>query len=123
MSEELIPGEVRKLIVRHIDSVSQLEALFFLHARSSERWDVATVAQRLYAPHSEMAVALDGLANDGFLVREGDYYRYARRSDRDIAVETLAEAYVHYLIPITNLIHSKPRYIRAFSDAFKFRKD
>jgi hypothetical protein len=50
MSKELMPEEVRDLIVRHIESVAQLEALLFLHARSSELWDVATVAKRLYAP-------------------------------------------------------------------------
>lgn len=123
MSEELMPEEVRNLIARHIDSVAQLEALLFFHARSTEQWDVATVAKRLYAPLSDMAAALAGLADDGFLVRDGEGYRYAGRSDRDTAVEALAEAYAHYLIPITNLIHSKPRQIRAFSDAFKFRKD
>ena len=40
---------VRDLIVRHIDSVVQLEALLFLHARSSAKWDVASMAKRLYA--------------------------------------------------------------------------
>lgn len=118
-----MPEEVRNLIVRHIDSVAQLEALLFLHAHSSEQWDIATVAKRLYAPLSEMAVALAGLTDDGFLIRDCEGYRYARRPDRDAAVEALAEAYAHYLIPITNLIHSKPRHIRAFSNAFKFRKD
>jgi hypothetical protein len=123
MSEEMMPEEVKQLIVRHIDSVAQLEALLFLHGRSSEHWDVATVAKRLYAPLSDMATALARLADDGFLARDDERYRYARRSDQDAAVEALAEAYAHYLIPITHLIHSKPRNIRAFSDAFKFRKD
>ncbi|MBU6463467.1 MAG: hypothetical protein KGR71_12840 [Proteobacteria bacterium] len=109
--------------MRYIDSVAQLEALLFLHARSSEQWDIATIAKRLYAPVSDMAAALARLADDGFLVRDSDHYLYARRSDRDAAVEVLAEAYAHYLIPITHLIHSKPRHLRAFSDAFKFRKD
>ena len=81
------------------------------------------MAKRLYAAPSDMAAALGRLADDGFLVRDSERYRYARRSDRDAAVEALAEAYAHYLIPITNLIHSKPRHIREFSDAFKFRKD
>ncbi len=123
MSETPMPEEVRDLIVGHIDSVAQLEALLFLHARSSEQWDADSVAKRLYAPPSDMAAASAGLADDGFLVRDGGHYRYARRSERDAAVEALAEAYAHYLIPITNLIHSKPRHVRTFADAFKFRKD
>ena len=123
MSEELMPEQVRNLIVRHIDSVAQLEALLFPYARSSEKWDIATVTKRLYAPLSDMAAALAELTDDGFLVRDGEGYRYARRLDRDAAVEALAEACAHYLIPFTNLIHSKPNHIRAVSDAFKFRKD
>jgi hypothetical protein len=122
MSEELMPQQVRDLIVRHIDSVAQLEALLFLQARQSEQWDVASVARRLYAPVAEMASALTGLADDGFIVRNGEHYRYVRTSDRDTAVEALAEAYAPHLVPITNLIHSKPRQLRAFSDAFRFRK-
>lgn len=123
MSKELMPEQVRDLVVKHIDSVAQLEALLFLYARSDEQWDVASVAKRLYAPLSDMAVALASLADDGFLIRDGEHYRYARPSHREAAVRALADAYARHLIPITNLIHSKPRHIRAFSDAFKFRKD
>ena len=38
-------------------------------------------------------------------------------------VELLAEHYKRHLIPITNLIHAKPRRIRQFADAFKLKKD
>jgi hypothetical protein len=38
-------------------------------------------------------------------------------------IDRLAESYAKQLIPITNLIHGKPRRIRQFADAFKFRKD
>ena len=123
MSEEPLPEDVRDLILRHIDTVAQLEALLFLRERPAVRWDAGSVAKRLYAPAGEMAAALAGLCNDGFLVREGQFYRYAPAADSQVRVDTLAKAYVRQLISITNLIHSKPRNIRAFSDAFKFRKD
>ena len=123
MSEEPLPEEVRDLILRHIDSVAQLEALLFLRERPGEPWDAVAVARRLYAPAAEMAAALSQLRNDGFLVREGELYRYAPAGDGVAKVNELAKAYARQLIPITNLIHSKPRNIRAFSDAFKFRKD
>jgi len=118
-----MPEEVRDLIVRHIDSVTQLETLLFLHARSNEQWDAASVAKRLFAPLPDMAAALATLAVDGFLVSERGQYRYAGRHDRDTAVDALAEAYAHHLIPITNLVHSKARHIRTSSDTFKLRKD
>jgi hypothetical protein len=103
--------------------VAQLEAILFLRTRPNEPWDAASVAKRLYAPIGEMAVALACLCRDGFLVRQGDLYLYAPRSDYETQIDALAEAYARHLIPITNLIHAKPRNIRAFSDAFKFRKD
>jgi hypothetical protein len=53
MSKELMPEEIRDLIVRHIDSVAPLEALLFLHARSSELWDVATVADTLIESYED----------------------------------------------------------------------
>ena len=77
MSEEPLPEEVRDLILRHIDTVAQLEALLFFRERPTERWDAGSVAKRLYAPADEMAAALTGLCNDGFLVREGKLYHYA----------------------------------------------
>lgn len=123
MSEEPLAEEVRDLVLRCIDTVAQLEALLFLREHPTERLDAASVAKRLYAPAGQMAAALAGLCNDGFLVREDELYRYAPASDDQGKVNALAKAYARQLIPITNLIHSKPRNIRAFSDAFKFRKD
>lgn len=123
MSDEPLPEQVRDLILRHIDTVAQLEALLFLRERPAEQWDALSIANRLYAPAGDMAAALAGLANDGFLKRERELYRYAPTSDYDARVGALAKAYARQLITITHLIHSKPRNIRAFSDAFKFRKD
>jgi len=123
MSEEPLSEEVRDLILRHIDSVAQLEVLLFLRERPAERLDAGAAAKRLYAPRGEMAAALTRLCNDGFLVREHELYGYPPASDHQAKVDALAKAYARQLIPITNLIHSKPRNIRAFSDAFKFRKD
>jgi len=37
-------------------------------------------------------------------------------------IEQLVEVYSHHLIAVTNLVHSKPRRIGSFADAFKFRK-
>lgn len=38
-------------------------------------------------------------------------------------VDELVGLYGRLLIPITNLVHAKPRRIRQFADAFRFRKD
>jgi hypothetical protein len=123
MSYEPIPNDVRDLIQRHIDSVAQLEALLFLRSRPSEALPAATIARRLYAPEVELARSLAQLAQDGFLVRESDAYRYYCSDEKRLKVDRLADTYSRHLIPITNLIHAKPRNIRQFSDAFKFRTD
>ena len=121
MSHEPIPEDVRDLIQRHIDSVAQLEALLFLRMRPSESLAASEIAGRLYAPEAELARSLAQLSQDGFLVREHDKYRYECSDEKRLRVERLAVAYSRHLIPITNLIHAKPRNIRQFSDAFKFR--
>jgi hypothetical protein len=123
MSHELVPEDVRDLILRHIHSVAQLEALLFLRARPGESWDAASVTKRLYANEGEMVSALARLCSDGFLIRNGAAYRYAPSEDNSGRVDRLAAAYAHHLIPVTQLIHSLSPNITAFSEAFKFRKE
>ena len=123
MSDEPVPEDVRELILRHIDSVAQLEALLFFRARPGESWQSGSVAKRLYAPAGEMTRSLESLCNAGFLRRDSSAYLYDCSAENQVTVDRLATAYARYLIPITNLIHSKPRNIKAFADAFKFRRD
>lgn len=123
MSDEPVPDDVRDLILRHIDSVAQLEALLLLRAQPANAWTAASTASRLYAPEGEIVHALARLCADGFLVREQEMYRYECSVEKRERVDRLAEAYSRHLIPVTNLIHAKPRNIRRFSDAFKFRTD
>lgn len=124
MADEIIPDELRDFILKHIDSITQLEALILLRARPDADWDAKRTAARLYASEQEIADVLARLCADGLLVCEGELYRYHCATDElATMVDRLAEAYAHHLIPVTNMIHAKPRRIRAFADAFKFRKD
>lgn len=124
MAGELIPTDIRDFILRHIDSVAQLEALLLLRGNPNETWDIANVARRLYGNEQEIAELLTRLREDGLLAASNDVYRYesATPEQRDI-VDRLAAIYSRHLIPITNMIHSKPRRIRQFAEAFKFRKE
>jgi DNA-binding MarR family transcriptional regulator len=123
MTDQLVPDDVRDFILRHIDSVAQLEALLLLRANPQEQWHAARTAERLYATEKEVADALARLSADGFLARSNDLYRYECTPEQQQLVDRVAAVYSRQLIPITNMIHSKPRYIREFADAFKFRKD
>jgi hypothetical protein len=124
MAEEIVPGDVRDFILRHIDSVAQLEALLLLRANPGESWDVAKIAKRLYAKEQEVIELLERLCADGLLGCEGQVFRYdCRTPEQQKTVERVAEFYARHLIPVTNMIHAKPRRIREFADAFKFRRD
>ncbi|HEY1386060.1 MAG TPA: hypothetical protein VGF43_20715 [Dongiaceae bacterium] len=123
MADEPIPDDLRDFIFKYIDSVAHLEALLLLRANPREAWDVAKTARRLYVDEQQAGDVLARLCADGLLTCESDVYRYADTSSEQRAmIDRLAEAYRAQLIPITNLIHAKPRRIREFADAFKFRK-
>jgi hypothetical protein len=123
MTDELGPDDVREFIQRHIDSVAQLEALLLLRANPDEEWDAAKAAKRLYAAEPEIVEALARLSEDGFLTVADTRYRYDVSSEQRHEVDRLAAVYSRHLIAVTNMVHAKPRRIREFADAFKFRKD
>ncbi len=123
MSESDIPGDVRQFIAAHIDSVGQLEALLLLRS-ATHGWKAAELARRLYVGETETVEMLERMCRAGLLsVADGVYvYRLQEEALRQ-TVDELAQLYARQLIPITNLIHAKARRIRAFADAFRFRKD
>ena len=123
MADDAIPADLRDFIARSIDSVGQLEALLLLRDNAAEAWDVARIAKRLYVNESEAAAILSHLVEQGFVTERNGAYRYDRDGKQAGVIDRLAEAYARQLIPVTNLIHAKPRRIRAFADAFKFKRD
>jgi hypothetical protein len=123
MSDAELGDEVRSFILKYIDSVAQLEALLLLQRSPTERWTLKDVAKRLYAREDDLADPLQRLAVAGLVVRTGDFYSYGASESLNAAVLEVADAHQHRLIPLTNLIHSKPRRIREFADAFRFRKE
>jgi hypothetical protein len=124
MSYEQVPEDVRAFILRYINSIAQLEALLLLWRSPEKAWDVPALASRLYIGESETVEALAPLSNDGLLVADQNTYRFNRAAD-DLPemVARLAAVYAKQLIPVTNIIHAKPRRIREFADAFKLKKD
>lgn len=124
MADDPIPADLRDFILRFIDSVAHLEALLLLRASPQTAWEASAVAARLYTSVDQAGMVLAQLCNERLLVCENGQYRYEGQAAEHLAmVDRLAESYAKHLIPITNLIHSKPRRIRQFADAFKFRKD
>jgi hypothetical protein len=100
-----------------------LEAFLLLRANSDQSWDVTRVAKRLYTREDEIRDVLVQLCVDGLLSCKDDVFKFERSPESGAIVDRLADIYRQHLIPVTNLIHTKPRRIREFANAFKFRKD
>jgi DNA-binding MarR family transcriptional regulator len=122
--DDVIPPAVREFITRHIDTVSELEALLILRAHPKESWTLDQLANRVYVSRRGISEIIERFAAEGFVKREDDRYRYdCKDATLEETIAELAQRYASHLIPVTNMIHSKPRSIRSFSDAFKLRKD
>ena len=129
MTDAVVPEEVRAFFLKTIDSVAQWEGLLLLRERRREGgWCLADIARDLYISEAETQALIDPLAERGLIdIAQGEQrcYHYRPRSDElDAMVTQAAELYRRYLIPITNIIHSKPRNrIQEFANAFRIRKD
>lgn len=118
-----VPEDIADFITRHIESVAQLEAMLLLRTNAAEVWSAELLSQRLYIREAEGATVLASLVECGIAQRDGNLFRYRPNSEElRKRMDRLADAYSRQLIPITNLIHAKPRRIQQFADAFKFRK-
>jgi hypothetical protein len=124
MVEDLIPEDVRDFVIKHIDSITHLEALLLLRGNPAEHWTADSTAGRLYISEKETANVLSRLCSLGFIASEDQGFRYAcKEPGLESMVNRLAKLYARHLIPVTNLIHTKPSRIREFAEAFKLRKD
>ena len=127
MADDLIPDDVKQFILDKIDSVAELEGLLLFSRNPETEWNAETLAQRLYASRQQTEDVLTHLHALGFLAvknAESRTYLYQPGSpESGRMVERVAEVYSKYLVPVTNLIHSKPQTkVQQFADAFKLRK-
>lgn len=128
MPSDVIPLDVRKFILQNIDSVAQLEGLLLLRVNAEKSYNTETIAKRLYINEREAEELLHQLMERGFLSADGKnptLYQYApRNSELEPMVKQVVELYARYLVPVTHLIHSKPKSkIQKFADAFWIRKE
>lgn len=127
MPDDLIPEEIKQFLIENIDSIAELEGLLLLRSNPQELWSASSLAQRLYAAQEQIESVLERLKSLGFLATKGDnpktYFYYPRSTALAHTVDRIAEVYSKYLIPVTNLIHSKSETrIQEFANAFKLRK-
>lgn len=127
MTDELIPAEVEKFILKHIDSIAELEALLIMAGHAREWWTVEGVTRRIYISEAETAAVLARLRSAGLIAADNNTptrYRFQPENEELAGlVSQTAAIYARHLVPVTNLIHSKAKTrVQQFADAFKLRK-
>jgi hypothetical protein len=128
MADSVIPEDISQFVIEKIESVAQLEALLLLRNHPDTDWSVQALAARLYISEEQTAGVLVVLQAQGFVSadsKDPSLYRYWPNSkELKTMLDRLAEIYASHLVPVTNLIHSKPKSrIQEFADAFRLRKD
>jgi hypothetical protein len=112
MTDDLIPDDIRQFIIVGIDSVAHLEALLLLRTGAHEHWGIPVVAKRLYISEQETTRVLTRLCDQGLVIKNGSdplSFQYRPKSvDLGRMIDRVAEVYKKHLVPVTNLIHSKP---------------
>ena len=126
--QDEIPPEVRGFITQTVGSVVQLEILLLLHGAPQREWTADEVARNLKIDRAWAEGQLQSLCEDRLAQCLGDppppRYRFAP-ADPVVAraVDGLAKAYAERRVTVISLIFAKPPDpLRAFSDAFRFRK-
>ena len=119
-----IPPDVLKFVLKHIDTLEQLEVLLLVSALPDREWTGDDVYQVVKTNPNLVKKRLEEFTAKGFLVRAGEGYRYAPQNDeiaRQIAnVASFYKLGRHRLI---ELIYSPTtEEMRGFSEAFRFRK-
>lgn len=119
------PSEVRRFISRHIGSLEQLEVLLLVSALPDRDWTVDAVFQIVQTNRTLVQQRLDEFVRDQLMIMNPDgTYRYAPKSE-SLAHDIAATAGFYKLSrhKVVEMIYSpKTDDIRAFSDAFRFKK-
>lgn len=126
-AEESIPENIRRFIVEHINSVESLEILLLLFARPAEELTPEAVSRKLCTSLESAAGQLRELQRARLLVSistEPPKYRFNLESPEAPLVPQLEKVYRERRVSVISFIYSKPSDpLRAFSDAFRLRKD
>ena len=109
MASQYVPDDIRDFILKHIATVAQIEALLLIWSSPEEAWGLPQIAARIYSSDTATAKALDGLCADGLLVCRDGVFGLNASTENVEMIRRLQEVYARYLIPVTDVIHSKSR--------------
>lgn len=122
---DALTTELKEFIAEHIHSIAQLEILLMLRSEPQRCWTIDEVTQKLYLQREMTAQLLAEIAQRGLSVRTETGFRYRPNSDTDrTTIDDLAHIYHERRVAVIAEIFSKPQdSLRAFSDAFRLRKE
>jgi hypothetical protein len=124
---EAIADDVRRFILTSIPSVPFMEAMLLFKALPGQAVETRSIAERLYSGEKQAAALVAQLRVAGIIepVNESPAtHRYAPAPELSDMLDRAALAYVHNLIGVTGLIHSRTeRMAHQFADAFRLRKE
>lgn len=127
-AEEPIPEIVRRFITDHINSVESLEILLLLSTGTIREFTAEEVSRTLRTSLESAAARLRELHHAKLLVMveeaESPKYRFDPGSREAAVVADLEKVYKTRRVSVISFIYSNPTDpLRAFSDAFRLRKD
>jgi hypothetical protein len=109
MPQADLPQHVQKLIVRHIDSVQQVEILALLEAEPARSWQPEEISRTLQIAPAACRGWLDELATAGLVAGQGMTFRggAGQRSTRK-AVDDLLDLFGRRRVTVLQAIYGKP---------------
>jgi hypothetical protein len=126
--EPIVPLEVQQFVLERIGSIAQLEALLLMRNAPDTWWPSSAMAERLYVSERVCRFELEALKMQGLVLSKQDdvgwWFRYSPSTGelREF-VDRLVYYYAKHLVPISNLIHSKPRTrVHEIAEAFSLKK-
>ena len=123
MARSDLPKPVRQLILRHIDSVQQVEILALLLREPDRVWSSAEVSRTLRIGPGPCDEWLNRFTLAGLVDREEAGFRHAARGRDAATADALVECYGRRRLAVIDTIYNKPNSaIESFSDAFRMRR-
>jgi hypothetical protein len=108
MAHTDIPKNVRRLILRHIDSVQQVEILGLLRDQRQRVWSPVEVSRTLHIDRAACEVWLARFADARLIDRVGDSYRHAVRGSDVRAADELVDHFARRRLAVIDAIYGKP---------------
>jgi predicted ArsR family transcriptional regulator len=124
IEEDIKRRQVDQFIIEQVESVPHLEALLLMWNSRPRQWSLQEMAKALYLSQGATEPILQDLARRGLIALEPGAYSYQEDEVRNNLIHNVDQMYRRELVRISNMIHSKPpASVRAFAQAFKFKKD